>query len=174
MPEGMRGQCDAALPTPFNWHLPCVYPHNTKFSGHVMSVTRPYKFSRDWGRGYICTKQTGLKVYIYWRSERSHSQVIRIEICDIYMYSTYVRIYPPGGSHRRLVAAEWKVAGSSPAVELCFFSLFPFFPPLLFSLFSFSPLPSLYLSSFLFPLHARSATSMLKHFSSIQCISCPF
>ena len=44
---------------------------------------------------------------------------------------------------------------------------FSFFFPLLFPLSSFSPLPSLYLSPFLFPLHARSATSMLKHFSSI-------
>ena len=44
-----------------------------------------------------------------------------------------------------------------------FFSLL-FFPPLLFPLSSISPLPSLYLSPFLFPLHARSATSMLKHF----------
>ena len=52
MPEGMRGQCEAALPTPVNWRLPCVYPHNTKFSGHVTSETRPYKFSRAWGRGY--------------------------------------------------------------------------------------------------------------------------
>ena len=52
MPEGMRGQCEAALPTPVNWRLPCVYPHNTKFSGHVTSGTRPYKFSRAWGRGY--------------------------------------------------------------------------------------------------------------------------
>ena len=88
------------------------------------------------------------------------------------MYSTYVRIYPPGGSHRRL-AAEWKVAGSSPAVELCccFFLSLSFFSPLLFPLSSFSPLPSLYLSPFLFPLHARSATSMLKHFSSYLHIS---
>ena len=54
MPEGMRGQCEAALPTPVNWRLPCVYPHNTKFSGHVTSGTRPYKFSRAWGRGYRC------------------------------------------------------------------------------------------------------------------------
>ena len=53
MPEGMRGQCVAALPTPVNWRLPCVYPYNTKFSGHVTSGTRPYKFSRAWGRGYI-------------------------------------------------------------------------------------------------------------------------
>ena len=70
-----------------------------------------------------------------WRSERSHSQVIKIEICDIYMYSTYVRIYPPGGSHRQL-AAEWKVAGSSPAVEL-----WGFFLSLLFFPLSFSPFP---------------------------------
>ena len=49
----MRGQCEAALPTPVNWRLPCVYPHNTKFSGHVTSGTRPYKFSRAWGRGYL-------------------------------------------------------------------------------------------------------------------------
>ena len=82
-------------------------------------------------------------IYNSWRSERSecsHSQVIKIEICDIYMYSTYVRIYTPGGSHRRL-AAEWKVAGSSPAVELCFFSL-----SLFFILLSFFPFP-LFLSS---------------------------
>ena len=52
-----------------------------------------------------------------------------------------------------------------------FFSLsFSFFPPLLFPLSSFSPLPSLYLSPFLFPLHARSATSMLKHFSSLNSV----
>ena len=52
-----------------------------------------------------------------WRSERSHSQVIKIEICAI---------LPPGGSHKQL-AVEWKVAGSSPAVELCFFVSLLFF-----------------------------------------------
>ena len=41
MPEGMGGQCDAALPTPINWHLPCVYPCNTKFSGHVSREPGP-------------------------------------------------------------------------------------------------------------------------------------
>ena len=61
MPEGIRGQCVAALPTPVNWHLPCVYPHNTNFSGHVTSGTRPYKFSRAWGRGYPSSTCT----YVY-------------------------------------------------------------------------------------------------------------
>ena len=89
-----------------------------------------------------------------WWSKRSHSQVIKIEICDIhvYMYST--------------CGTEWKVTGSSPAVELRVFFLFLLF----FSFFlSFSPFP------FFSPLHARSATSMLKHFSSIMPkISNPF
>ena len=53
MPEGMCGQHVAALPTPVNWHLPCVYPHNTKLSGYVTSATRPYKSVR--GRGYVIT-----------------------------------------------------------------------------------------------------------------------
>ena len=61
---------------------------------------------------------------------------------------------------------ELKVAGSNPGVvhffspSLFFFS-FPFFPfPF------FSPLVSFFSSPFHYPLQARSATSMLKHFSS--------
>ena len=98
-----------------------------------------------------------------WRGERSHSQVIKIEICDIYMYSTYVRIYPPGGRHRRL-AAEWKIAGSSPAVELCFFFslslLFFFFP---------SPFPPFLFFSPPFPLSLPlpfSPSCSLCHFNA--------
>ena len=72
------------------------------------------------------------------------------------------------GSSCRRLAVEWKVAGSSPAMELFFLSpflFFPlFFPPFLFYLPSFKFLFSL--SPFISPLHARSATSMLKHFSS--------
>ena len=104
-----------------------------------------------------------IKLSIYnWRSERSHSQVIKIEICDIYLCANL----PSRCSHRRL-AAGWKVAGSSPAVELFFFSLSPFlFFSLSFSSFPLFPPPFPLSPPFLFPLHARSATSMLKHFSS--------
>ena len=51
--------------------------------------------------------------------------------------------------------ADLEVAGSIPALELFFFT--PFFSVSFFSPFFFSPF---------FFLHARSATSMLKHFSS--------
>ena len=66
MPEGMCGQHVAALPMPVNWRLPCVYPHNTKFSGHMTLGTRPYKISRAWGRGYnyIDWVALGFKVYV--------------------------------------------------------------------------------------------------------------
>ena len=66
---------------------------------------------------------------------------------------------------------EFKVAGSNPGVVHFFFLphfffsfpffLFPFFLPW----FLFSPSP------FHYPLQARSATSMLKHFSSLHCSS---
>ena len=116
-----------------------------------------------------CEVQTD-KCFYWWseRSERSHSQVIKIEICDIYKYSTYVRIYPPGV----VAIGGWLQSGRSQVRSLLWNSVFflslsfSFFFPLLFPLSSFSPLPSLYLSPFLFPLHARSATSMFKHFSS--------
>ena len=118
----------------------------------------------------VCIWYPCMTVWRSERSERSHSQVIKIEICDIYMYSTYVRIYPPGA----VAIGGWLQSGRSRVRSLLwnsglfFFSLslLFFFFPLLFPLSSLSPLPSLYLSPFLFPLHARSATSMLKHFSS--------
>ena len=61
---------------------------------------------------------------------------------------------------------ELKVAGSNPGVvnffsPSSFFFSFPFFPFLFFS-----PLVSFFSSPFHYPLQARSATSMLKHFSS--------
>ena len=120
----------------------------------------------SWPSSHPIQKNTS----IIWRSERSHSHFIKIEICDIYMYSTYVQIYPPGGSHRQL-AAEWKVAGLSPAVELrfLFFSLSLSFFPLSFSPFPlFLPsLPFISPPSFFPFMLAPPCTSMLKHFSSV-------
>ena len=66
-----------------------------------------------------------------------------------------------GSSIGSWLHVEWKVAGSSPAVHVDLYFPSPFFPfPFL------SSPPFFFLSPFIFSLHARSATSMLKHFSS--------
>ena len=82
-----------------------------------------------WGSSWTCI----------WRSERgerSHSRVIKIKICDIYMYSMYVRIYPPGGwlqsERSRVRTLLWNFFFLSLSLSL---SLSPFFLP------SFLPLP---------------------------------
>ena len=67
--------------------------------------------------------------------KRSHNQVIKIEICDIYLYRKYVRAIIPLGGVGNL--AGCRVAGSSPAVGFIFFS-------------SLSP-PSFHYISLLFP-----------------------
>ena len=62
---------------------------------------------------------------------------------------------------------ELKVAGSNPGVVHFFFPFLIFFSPFLFSLsFFFLPWFPFFSSPFHYPLQARSATSMLKHFSS--------
>ena len=86
--------------------------------------------------------------------KRSHNQVIRIEICDIYLYSKYVHVMIPLGGVGIWLALEWQLR----VLLWDSFSFLLFIP---------SPLPPFIISLlFPFPIHARSATSMLKHFSS--------
>ena len=65
------------------------------------------------------------------------SQVIKIEICDIYMYSTYVRIYPPGV----VAIGGWLQSGRSRVRSLLWNSGGFFLSPFLYFSLSFSPFP---------------------------------
>ena len=109
--------------------------------------------------GLSCLKGVFLwpSILYNWRSERSewsHSQFMSIEICGICRFSTYVQSIPEA-------VAMWRLQSKRSRVRFphwnFFFSLL-FFMSLFFSVSFFSPF---------FFLQARSAISMLKHFSSI-------
>ena len=89
-----------------------------------------------------------------WRSERSHSQFISIEICGSYMsVLLYVQQIPEA-------VAMWRLQIKRSRVRFPHWNFF--FHSFFFCLISPSP-------PFFFR-HARSAISMLKHFSNVHCI----
>ena len=110
---------------------------------------------------------------VYWwseRSERSHSQFMSIEICCICRVGLVRAINPWGGSYVVVMAGRLQIKRSRvqfPHWNFFFHSFSFFFFCLIFSFFLFLS----HFSPFFF-LHARSALSMLNHFSSYKLDLC--
>ena len=97
-----------------------------------------------------------LFVTLYWRSEhaRASAATIRSSKWKLAMYIWYVQFY------LEAIGGVCRVEGRGFEPLCCTFF---FLPPFLFS-------PFLFPSPFHFPLQARSATSMLKYFSSYDYV----